>query len=188
MTLMLMSGPAAEPVSLEEARAHLRLDTTDEDTMLGAFITAARMALEGETRRAFVTQSWRLILDQWPGASVSLPLAPVSAVTEIAVEDPNGSTRMVAASLYETALAGNVPRVVARAGWPMPARRVGGIHIDFTAGYGAAEAVPQPLKQAILLLSAHWFENREPVSLGPQVSELPLSVAHLVAPYRRVHL
>ncbi|MDO9125489.1 MAG: head-tail connector protein, partial [Parvibaculum sp.] len=79
------------------------------------------------------------------------------------------------------------PRVAAKRGqaWPMPATRLAGIAVDFTAGYGAAAAVPAPLKQAVLLLAAHWFENREPLGNGV---ELPLTVSALVARYRRLHL
>lgn len=187
MTLLLVTGPLDEPVTLDEARAHLRLDATSEDGLLTALLTAARTSLEGETRRAFMTQSWRLILDEWPGATLTLPLAPVSAVTAVTINDVD-DTREIAASLYETALEGDAPRLTRVATWPLPTRRVGGIAIDFTAGYGAAAAVPAPLKQAILLLAAHWFENREPVVLGERAEILPLSVAALIAPYRRVHL
>tara|TARA_R110002074_G_C12426503_1_gene656426 strand:- start:621 stop:1184 length:564 start_codon:yes stop_codon:yes gene_type:complete len=187
MTLMLMSGAASEPVTLDEARAHLRLDTENEDMLLGAFLTAARVTLEAQTRRAFVTQSWRLILDAWPEPAVTLPLAPVSAITSVTMND-EGAPRVVSPALYDIALEGDAPRLAAKGGWPAPSRRVGGIHIDFTAGYGEASAVPAPLRQAILLLAAHWFEHREPVSLGDTAGELPLSVSALIAPYRRVHL
>lgn len=187
MTLLLVTGPLDEPVTLDEARAHLRLDVSDEDGLLTALLTAARAVLEAETRRAFITQGWRLVLDAWPGATVALPLAPVSAVTAVTLNDADGP-RIVATSLYETALDGDSPRLTPLAGWPQPTRRVGGIAIDFTAGYGGADTVPAPLKQAILLLAAHWFENREPVTLGEIAEALPLSVAALVAPYRRVHL
>ena len=78
MTLTLITGPAAEPVSLAQARAHLKLDATEEDALLTALLTAARATLEAETRRAFMTQSWRLTLDEWPAGPLELPLAPVA--------------------------------------------------------------------------------------------------------------
>lgn len=184
MTLMIISGPAEEPVTLAEARAHLRLDGTNEDTLLTALITAARVVLESETRRAFVTQNWRLLLDEWPGDTVTLPLAPVGAVTAVTID----GTQMLDASRYDVALAGDAPRIVAKGGWPAPSRRVVGIAIDFTAGYGAASAVPAPLKQALLMLVAHWFEKREPVAFGETTEEIPLTVAALIAPYRRIRL
>lgn len=184
MTLFLISGPAEEPVTLAELRAHLRLDTGDEDAVLTAFITAARAVLEGETRRALVTQVWRLLLDEWPGAEVKLPLAPVAAVTEVTVDGPGA----LDPAFYETALQGDEPRIVAAGVWPRPMRRVAGIAIDFTAGYGDAAAVPAPLKQAVLMLAAHWFEHREPVSFGEARTEIPATVSALAAPYRRMRL
>ncbi|MCE9650579.1 MAG: head-tail connector protein [Parvibaculum sp.] len=184
MTLMLLSGPAEEPVTLAEARAHLRLDGADEDALLSAFITAARAVLEGETRRAFVTQNWRLLLDEWPGRELILPLAPIAAVTAVTVDGAGA----LDATLYETALAGDGPRLVAAGAWPAPSRRVAGIAVDFTAGYGSAADVPTPLKQAVLLLAAHWFDRREPAGLGDGPAELPPAVKALAAPYRRVRL
>tara|TARA_R110000824_G_scaffold366730_2_gene555680 strand:- start:213162 stop:213719 length:558 start_codon:yes stop_codon:yes gene_type:complete len=185
MALHLLTGPAGEPVSLAEARAYLRLDNETEDMLLGVLITSARMVLEADTRRAFMTQSWKLILDSWPVTKVALPLAPASAVTEITLDD---DAVTVAPATYDVALAGDAPCVMPRTTWPQPVNRVGGIAISFTAGYGGAGDVPAPLKQAILLLVAHWFDNRAPVALGESVHELPISVAALVAPYRRVRL
>lgn len=188
MTLVPITGPAEEPVTLEEAREHLRLDARDQDAMVTALITAARTVLEGETRRAFVTQEWRLLLDDWPGATVQLPLAPISAVSAVRLADADGEACTLDEAHYDLALAGDPPRVVARAPWPAPQQRVYGIAIDFLAGYGAASDVPQPLKQAILMLVAHWFETREPVGFGAGSAEIPMTVAALIAPYRRVRL
>lgn len=183
---MLLSGPVSEPVTLDQARAHLRLDAHDEDDLLNAFLVAARAALEGRTRRAFITQSWRLILDAWPKGAVFPPIAPVSAVTAVTMNDAEGP-RILAATDYETVL-GERPRLLPSIVWPAPTRRIGGIHIDMVAGYGAAGAVPEPLRLAILLLTAHWFEHREPVSLGAHGDELPFTVSALIAPYLRMHL
>ena len=187
MTLMLLSGPMSEPVTLDEARAHLRLDATDEDNLLSAFLVAARVALEARTRRAFIMRSWRLILDAWPSGPLYLPIAPVSAVTSVTINGVRGP-RIIKTTEYETALAGDRPRLALLNAWPAPTRRIGGIHIDVTAGYGAAGDVPAPLRQAILMIAAHWFEHREPVSIGEHADELPLTVSALIAPYLRVHL
>lgn len=187
MTLALLTGPAAEPVTLAEARAHLRLDGTEENPLVEALIAAARAALEAETRRAFVTQSWRLTLDDWPADLVRLPLAPVAAVTAVKVASLSGAMLPIDPGFYETDLAGEPPRLAAKRGqaWPMPATRLAGIAVDFTAGYGTAADVPPPLKQALLLLVAHWFENREPAGSG---NELPRTITALVAPWKRVRL
>lgn len=185
MTLSLISPPAEEPVTLAEARAHLRLDAAEEDALLEALIAAARTSLEAETRRAFVTQHWRLTLDDWPSRPIELPLAPVTEVTAVKVALLSGAMLAIDPAFYEVDAKGEPPRIAAKRGqaWPMPATRLAGIEVEFSAGYG--DAVPQPLKQAILLLAAHWFENRAPVGEG---AELPRTVSALAAPYRRLRL
>ncbi|MEP0708186.1 MAG: head-tail connector protein [Parvibaculum sp.] len=187
MTLTLIEGPAAEPVSLAEARAHLKLDATEEDALLGALVTAARTLLEAETRRAFLTQRWQLTLDEWPAGALALPLAPVASVIAVKVAAMSGAMIAIDPGFYEVDAKGEPPRLAAKRGqaWPMPATRLAGISVDFEAGYGTAADVPMPLRQAVLLLAAHWFENREPVGDGV---ELPLTVSALIARYRRHRL
>lgn len=190
MTLTLLSGPAEEPVSLAEARAHLKLDATEEDALLTALLTAARATLEAETRRAFVEQSWRLTLDDWPSGPLEIPLAPVSEVTAVKVASLSGAMLPLDPAFYE-AETGERPRIAVKRGqaWPMPATRLAGIVIDFRAGYGAVADVPMPLRQAALMLAAHWFEHREPVgSYDFGGAKLPRTVSALVKPFRRMRL
>src|SRR5580765_8015305 len=66
MSLSLFAAPAAEPLTLSEVKAHLRIDTTDEDAYLTTLITVARMRCEGATRRALITQTWDWVIDRWP--------------------------------------------------------------------------------------------------------------------------
>lgn len=189
MTLILTAGPAEEPVTLGEARAFLRLDDTSEDGLLAALITAARAVLEGETRRAFVTQSWRLLIDRFPEGAIVMPLAPVAEVTAIRLVARNGESETVDPALYDLELGAEPPRIhpAARGTWPAPKKRAGGIAVDFTAGYGGPAAVPQALKHAVLLLVAHWFETRLPVAFEG-ANEIPFTVGALIAPYRRFRL
>jgi len=185
MTLLLLSGPGEEPVPLEEARAYLRLDDETQDGLVNALMTAARLTLEAATRRAFVTQNWRVTLDQWPERGVILPLAPLQGVTQVSVDGV-----ALASDAYLVDLASAPPRLKAAQGvaLPAPEDEMAGIAIDMLAGYGAASAVPPPLKQAILMLTAHWFDNREAVAFGEQVNLLPMGVEALITPYRRRHL
>jgi len=81
----------------------------------------------------------------------------------------------------------SVPPRLVRTGviWPQPGKAANGIEIDFTAGYGAAASdVPAPLRQAVLLLVAHWYENREPIAVGSPEMAVPGPVAQLVEPFR----
>jgi uncharacterized phiE125 gp8 family phage protein len=187
MTLTLIDGPAEEPVTMDEARAHLRVDGTGDDALIAGLVTAARTMLEAETRRAFVSQGWQLTLDAWPETRrIDLPLAPVVSVEELAVDGT-----ALDAALYDLGLRHDPPRIALKrnAALPAPDDAVGGIGVSFTAGYGEAAAVPQPLKQAVLMLTAHWYENRMAGGMeGGAAVLLPLGVQHLVAPYRRPRL
>ena len=84
MTSYLLSGPASEPVALDEARAYLRLDDTDEDALLTTLVTAARLHVESVTGLALLSQSWRVVRDDWPvDGTICLPVAPVQSVAAV---------------------------------------------------------------------------------------------------------
>jgi uncharacterized phiE125 gp8 family phage protein len=174
MASVLVTGPASEPVSLTEAKLHLRVDGSDEDTLISALIVAAREAAEAYTRRALVTQTWRYTCDQLATA-VTLPHQPLQSVTSIAID---GET--LASTAYEVDTAsGRVKPLASYA-----ADDIGGIAITYVAGYGAASDVPQTIRQAMLLMIGHWYEHREAVITGSISSELPLTAKALLAPYR----
>mgnify|MGYP000303691236 CR=1 FL=1 len=193
MTTMLNLGPADEPVSLADAKAHLKVDDSNEDQLVQALVTAARAHLELATRRAFLTQSWSLFLDRWPeGGTVALPFGPVQSVDAVRLHDEGGTATTLAGSEYVVDTV-SLPARVARPGhdgWPGRATRaLNGIEIMFTAGFGAAPGdVPAPLRQAILQLVAHWFEHREPLAFDGAAIEMPAAVKALIAPYRMVSL
>lgn len=189
MTAIVTTPPASEPVTLEEARAQLRLTGEAEDGLLGRLIAAARAQVERATRRALVTQGWRLYLDAWPpGRVVRLPVAPVASVETITVYDGDGMPVALDPQAYRLDGAAEPPRLKVSAGAPAGVSGFNGIEIDFTAGYGAGSTdVPQPLRHAVLLLAAHWFEHREAVAdigaLG-----MPPGVAALLSSYRMLRL
>ena len=188
MPAILLAPPAAEPVTLAMAKAHLRIGHGDEDQLIAALIAAARRVAEARTGLCFVTQRWLCLFDGWPEDGVlTLPVAPLIAVTEVAVFAADGGKSVVGPELYETDLASRPPRIVRRAAasWPVPGRVVNGIGITVEAGYGATPAaVPEPLRQAVLLLAGHWYAHRG----EDGAAELPPSVAALPAPYRQVRL
>jgi uncharacterized phiE125 gp8 family phage protein len=192
MPLILTAGPAVEPVTLAEAKAHLRVDSPYEDSLIASLILAARLHVECALNLALITQSWSLYLDCWPKTGqVPIPLGPVSAVSAVRVYNGADQAAIVAPNLYCADMVSRPARLACRTGcaWPIPGREVNGIEIAFEAGFGATGvAVPAPLKQAILLLAAHWYEVREPVLLDAGKLEAPLTVAALLAPYRSARL
>ncbi len=190
MTPILLAGPAAEPVSLAEAKAWMRIDADDEDDLVGALVTSARLIVESATRRLLMTQSWRLSLDGWPrGNVVRVPLAPFQSLAGLQIYDSAGAARPVAASSYTLDAAPDAARILFTAAPPAPGAAAGGIAIDVVVGYGdRPRDVPAPLRQAILALAARWFEDRGDVASPLAREPLPASVAAMIAPWRRPRL
>ena len=191
MALVLTSGPASEPVTLSEAKAYLRIDGGAEDVLLTSLILTSRLHIEAALGLAMITQSWMLVLDRWPGdGSVDIPIAPLQAITAVRVRNAAGNASVVAPTSYLVDLASKPPRLVWNtAAPPLPGRVANGIEIDVTAGFGASTAsVPAPLKHAILMLVAHWYEHRDPVEIGSAAVRIPDAVNDLIQPFRKIRL
>lgn len=187
MPLVMISGPAAEPLTLTETKAHLRIDDDDEDQLVASLILTSRLHVEAALGLALLTQSWRLVLDRWPrSASVPIPLYPLQSVAEVRVRAADGTPAVVEAGDYVVDVASMPGRIVRTGGaFPQPGRAASGIEIDFTAGYGAVAAdVPAPIRQALLLLVAHWYEHRDPIEIGAPGTAIPDAVSRLLAPFR----
>lgn len=177
--------PQQEPVSLPEARSHLRVTGDDEDALIQSLIVAAREWCERFQQRAYVTQTRRLTIDRWPRIrTIHLPCPPLQSVERIAYTDADGEQHEMDAAGYMVDTDAEPGRIVlARgSGWPAgELRPASGVAIVYVAGYGAPEAVPQRVKQAILLLVGHWYEHREGVLTGSISKEIEFSVNALLA-------
>jgi uncharacterized phiE125 gp8 family phage protein len=186
MSLILLSGPASEPITLAEAKAHLRVDGTTEDTLITSLITTARLQIEAAFGLALITQSWSYRLDCWPRAmAVELPLRPVQSITRIRVTRTDATLVTLDPAAYLLDGASLPPRLLATAS-PLepPGVRALGIDIELVAGFGAAGAnVPYPIRHALLLLVAHWYECRSPEHVA-EAARIPDEVGALLAPYK----
>jgi uncharacterized phiE125 gp8 family phage protein len=191
MSSILLTPPAAEPVTLAEAKAFLRVEHDDDDDTIAALIAGARSHVEAQTRRALITQTWRLVRDDWPASGrIAVLPAPLVGIVAARMFDGDGSPHAIDLQAF-TADTAAAPGIVAFAPWSLaaPGRRVGGIEIDVEVGYGDEPSdVPEPLRQAIRQLAAHWYENRGLIAIGHSVAVLPLAVAALLAPYRVLSL
>ena len=191
MPAILLTPPALEPVSLADAKHFLRVEHDDDDDVVAALIAAARVHVEAQTRRALIEQTWRLVRDVWP-ASGRLPVlpTPLKEVTAIRVFDADGMPHLLDVDDFAIDTV-SAPAVIAYArGAPhAPGRLTAGIEIDIVAGYGdAAEDVPAPLRLAIRMLVAHWYENRGVIAASGEVAAMPVSVSSLIAPFRVLSL
>jgi hypothetical protein len=132
MIPIFISGPAVEPITLEEMKAYLRVDVDDgsQDDLIAGLIKAARLMVEAASRRILIEQHWRVVLDRWPiGGTILLPLSPLIAVDGITVTDASGNVTDVPASVFETDTLSDPPRI-AFAG----ARQAEARHLHCAAG------------------------------------------------------
>lgn len=191
MSLVLTSGPASEPITVDEAKTHVRIDGTDEDALITSLIMTSRLHVETALGLALMTQSWTLFRDAWPrDGIVELPLSPLQAVTAVRTLGSDETPTVVDAASYVVDIAGKPPRIVPNGiDWPRPGKVVNGIEIEFTAGYGPnITDVPAPIRQALLMLVAHWYEHRDPIEIGSPSVAIPSAVSRLLKPYRKVRL
>jgi uncharacterized phiE125 gp8 family phage protein len=190
MTSYLLSGPASEPVTLDEARAYLRLDATDDDALVTTLIAAARLHIESVTGRALLSQTWRVVRDDWPvSAAIRLPVSPLRSVAAVTGYDAEGTAHNLDPDAIQLDVAGGQLFLPAGYGDGMLLRDRQGIEIDYVAGYGDDAAdVPEVLCQALLQPVAYWFENRDSVVIAGAGALIPSGFDQLVAPYRAVRL
>jgi len=183
MSLSLTTPPAVEPVTLDDAKAHLKVDTTDDDALITSLISAARARAEWHTGRAFVTQSWTLWLDGWPGI-IEIPLPPLQSVASVTAYALDDSATVLDAATYQVDTASSPARLTLKPTTAPPAalRRINAIAVAFTAGYGdAGSDVPAPVREAILKIVANFYVNR-----GDTAAVTPAEALALLAPYRIV--
>jgi len=178
-------APATMPVSLAEAKAHLRVDHGDQDDLISAQIRAATAWLDGWSGilgRALITQTWRQEFGRFAD-HLPLPLAPVTAIDSISYFDAGNVQQVLDPGLYALHTDAFGAHVVPQSGnaWPATCRRPDAVSITFTAGYGAAADVPEPIRQAILLIVQRLFDGAD-TSIDVAIDR---TVHALIAPYRR---
>jgi uncharacterized phiE125 gp8 family phage protein len=189
MPAILLVPPAAEPWTLAEAKAFLRVEHSDDDAIIASLIGAARSHVEALTRRALLAQTWRFVLDRWPAdGRIALQMGPLRELVAARVYDFAGNANAIDVESFVVDAAADV---IAAPGWslPMPGRLTAGIQLDVELGFGDVVAdVPAALRHAVRLLVAHWYENRGLAAIGQTVALLPAGVNALIAPYRMLSL
>lgn len=185
MSAILLAPPAVEPISLAEAKAYLRVEHDADDAVIGSLITAARSHVEAMTRRALISQTWRLVRDAWPaGGRLRLAMGPLQAIVAIRSYDDAGAAHLHDAAAFvadRAALAIAAPPFAI----PLAGRRSAGIELDLRLGYGDGAAdVPETLRLSLRMLVAHSYENRGLIAIGQSVAMMPASVNALIASHR----
>ena len=205
MPIQLVTPPTEEPVSLLEAKLHLRVDFDEDDMLIASLITAARQAAETLTGRQLTTARWRQVLDCFPGPSlmgvpagqtftlpghaILLAKAPVQSVVSINYLDMASVNQTMPALTYAVDFACEPARITPVFGqiWPICLPQIGAVSVTFDAGYGTASQVPDGIKSWIKLRVGSLYAHREEVAAlsRGRIESLPF-IDGLLDPYKVV--
>jgi uncharacterized phiE125 gp8 family phage protein len=171
------------PVTVSDAKVHLRVTGNDEDRYIYSLIQAACGMIDGPDGigYAVTAQTWKLTCDTFPDY-FEIPLAPVTAITEVGYLDTTGAAQTVSSGNYRAVLDVDPVRVEPAVGfsWPGTRQASGGVYVKFTAGGNP----PLVIRQAVLLIVGHLYANREAVGPG-NLAPVPMAVESILNQYRR---
>lgn len=191
-SLTRQTPPAVEPVTVAEAKAHLRVDISDDDTYIGTLITAAREWCEQYLDRTLVNTQWVMRFDSFP-YEIELPRPPIaSSGTTTAVSltytlgDDSTATLSTATYRVDRNSTPGVVRQLRAGSWPGNLDDYNAVSVTWWAGYGSAgSSVPATIRHAILLLVGHWYESRQAaVGTGAVPQDVPYGVKSLLSSQR----
>lgn len=191
MNLQLVTPPTSYALTASELEAHSRATGQPAD-QLEPYLYAAMDYLEAISNRRFITQAWKLFLDSFPsGGVISLPYSPLASVTHIKYTDILGVQRTLDQSRYGVSVSRIPGQILLEYNqeWPTDTLRyTDPIEIQFVCGWSSAESVPHSIRQAVRMLAAHWYEQREGVAMGTTAAvdekEVPMGVSAAIAPWR----
>ena len=190
MSLLLVTAPTVEPISLDEAKEHLKDDGSAENALIEANIVTVREHAEAVTSRPLISQTWDLFLDAFPAKGViKVPKPPLQSVTSITYVDVDGVSQILAAAEYDVDAANQPGRIVPAFGksWPSTRTQINAVTIRIVAGYGDdGDNVPQDIADGMLLLVGDAYEARMNFIIGAPLTPIPKGCrAHdLLWPYR----
>lgn len=187
MALTLFAAPAEEPLSVAELKAWVRVTHSAEDALLGSIIKSCRAKAENYTERVLIAQTWDQTLDAFPEAQIELLQGPAQSITSVSYVDEDGVQQTLAGAAY-TLDKRRFPDWLLPAydtSWPATQASANAVSIRYVCGYANAAAVPDDIKQWLLLTGAFLYKNREAFVIGGKVGEIPgRFLDTLLDPYR----
>ena len=186
-SLTRATPPAVEPVSVSEAKAHLRVDISDDDSYIQNLVSSAREWCEQYLDRTLITTQWTMRLDSFP-YEIELPRPPIAtsgtatAVTlTYTLGDDSTATLSTTAYRVDRNSTPGVVRQLRAGTWPANLDDYNAVAVTWWAGYGASgTSVPAAIRHAILMLVGHWYESRSSVLTGSISKEIEFGVKSLL--------
>jgi len=180
----VITQPQSEPVTVAEARQHLRIDGTDEDTYIDILIKVARQLCEQYSGLSFITQQREIKLDRFPCAkTIEIPYGPVQTIDDFVYIDNNGYSQPLTEDTdFIVDIHSSPARVQYVNSWPSTLDRFSSVTIAYTSGYANDDhdPVPEVIKQAMLLQIGSMYENRQNDVLGMGVNSLNMNSEYLL--------
>lgn len=187
MPIRVITPPATEPVTLPEAKAHLRLESNLDDVQVDTLVRTARQYVEQVCWRGLVSQTIEYVTDAFPSddGGIELPFGNLVSVTSVTYVDANGAEQTMPSSDYSVDTVRVPGRVMLAYGktWPTAREQWDAVKVRYAVGW-AASSVPLPLKHAILLIVSHLYEHRTPEVIGASISQVQFAIDALIWPYR----
>lgn len=191
LSIKRTADSTTEPVSLAEAKAHLNVvDFEDDDDMITGHITQARHTVEKATRRALWTgQAWQAGYTGFGNfetvrGRLSIPKPPLAGVASVQYYDSDNALQIVSSSAYVVDDSGSDRAIIGfTSDFSCPSLScdyAAPVRVNFTAGYADAEAMPGGLVSAMEYLIQHLYDNRSPVGINVNLTEMPLSFQYLL--------
>ncbi|WP_407308521.1 head-tail connector protein [Desulfosporosinus sp. SB140] len=167
MGLKVITPPAMEPLSLEEAKHHLRISGDDDDAIITSLITQAREYCEGYQKRRYITQTIELVLDSFPSENYIefTSFSPIQSVVSVKYYGTDGAEYIFDAENYIVDTDSLVNRIALgyNKQWPSTALQpINAVRIRFVAGYGDASEVPESVKWAMVMQMRLAYDDYSP--------------------------
>jgi uncharacterized phiE125 gp8 family phage protein len=183
-SLTRATPPVVEPVSVSDAKAHLRVDSDEDNFYIASLISAAREWVETYIDRTLVKTQWTLKMDRFPIGDIELPRPPMMPLSvSLTFTSESGAVSVLASNLYrvDSASTPGVVRPLREADWPAYMDDANAITITYWAGYGDdGRSVSAAIRHAILMLVGQWYERRAAAdSMGG--NEVPFGVSLLLS-------
>lgn len=179
MGLKLVTPASTGAVTLDAAKAHCSVETSDWDSQFNAWILAATAQAEAITGRALGAQTWELLLDGFAD-EIELPRGPVTGITSVKYLDSNGAEQTLSTDFYIADLVSDPQRIVRDpdASWPATDSVPNAVTVRFVTGFAAT---PPMIAQAVLMTIASWWQGRED-------GQLPAGAMQLLRPHRAIRI
>jgi uncharacterized phiE125 gp8 family phage protein len=191
VAVRVLTPPAALPLTLDEVKAHLHVDHTDDDAMIEIYNAAATAHAEVFCGRALMPRTLELVLDKFK-TQIEIPLPPLIKVNAVFYDDAAGDEQQLAENLDYVVDTVSQPGwiVAANSTWPTTLDAINAVRIRFDAGYlndamsPPTPNVPDDIKAAILLIIGNMYANREDVITGTIAAKLPFGAEALLRQHR----